>query len=63
MALPRHPDRYANLRPRGLVTARWLAASREYPVEKWMRNTKLEEIEEGTSDIQRLIIARGLVRS
>ncbi len=36
--------------------------SREYPVEKWMRDAKLEEIEEGTSDIQRLIISRGLVR-
>jgi acyl-CoA dehydrogenase len=36
--------------------------SREYPVEKWMRDAKLEEIEEGTSDIQRLVIARGLVR-
>ena len=36
--------------------------SREYPVEKWMRDAKLEEIEEGTSDIQRLIIARGLTR-
>jgi acyl-CoA dehydrogenase len=32
--------------------------SREYPVEKWMRDAKLEEIEEGTSQIQRLIIAR-----
>jgi acyl-CoA dehydrogenase len=29
-------------------------------VEKWMRDAKLEEIEEGTSDIQRLIIAREL---
>ncbi|MGO9821536.1 MAG: acyl-CoA dehydrogenase family protein [Solirubrobacteraceae bacterium] len=36
--------------------------SREYPVQKWMRDAKLEEIEEGTSDIQRLVIARGLVR-
>jgi alkylation response protein AidB-like acyl-CoA dehydrogenase len=35
--------------------------SREYPVEKWMRDAKLEEIEEGTSDIQRLIISRHLV--
>jgi acyl-CoA dehydrogenase len=35
--------------------------SREYPVEKWMRDAKLEEIEEGTSDIQRLIISRRLV--
>jgi acyl-CoA dehydrogenase len=36
--------------------------SREHPVEKWMRDAKLEEIEEGTSDIQRLVIARALVR-
>jgi acyl-CoA dehydrogenase len=36
--------------------------SREYPTEKWMRDAKLEEIEEGTSDIQRLIIARGILR-
>jgi acyl-CoA dehydrogenase len=36
--------------------------SREYPVEKWMRDAKLEEIEEGTSDIQRLVIARGILR-
>jgi acyl-CoA dehydrogenase len=37
--------------------------SREYPVEKWSRDARLEEIEEGTSDIQRLIISRGLLRS
>jgi alkylation response protein AidB-like acyl-CoA dehydrogenase len=36
--------------------------SREYPVQKWMRDDKLEEIEEGTSDIQRLVISRGLLR-
>jgi acyl-CoA dehydrogenase len=34
--------------------------SREYLAEKWMRDAKLEEIEEGTSDIQRLIISRSL---
>jgi alkylation response protein AidB-like acyl-CoA dehydrogenase len=34
--------------------------SREYPVEKWFRDAKLEEIWEGTSDIQRLIITRDL---
>ncbi|MEU9015305.1 acyl-CoA dehydrogenase family protein [Streptomyces sp. NPDC048479] len=34
--------------------------SREYPVEQWMRDAKLEEIEEGTSDIMRLIISRTL---
>jgi alkylation response protein AidB-like acyl-CoA dehydrogenase len=37
--------------------------SREHPVEKWMRDAKLEEIEEGTSDIQRLVIARELTRA
>lgn len=36
--------------------------SREHPVEKWMRDAKLEEIEEGTSDIQRLIVSRSLWR-
>jgi alkylation response protein AidB-like acyl-CoA dehydrogenase len=37
--------------------------SREHLVEKWMRDAKLEEIEEGTSDIQRLVIARWLFGS
>ena len=32
--------------------------SREFPVEQWMRDAKLEEIEEGTSDIMRMIISR-----
>ena len=36
--------------------------SREHPVEKWMRDAKLEEIEEGTSDIMRLLIGRHLAR-
>ncbi|WP_453984380.1 acyl-CoA dehydrogenase family protein [Brevibacterium casei] len=34
--------------------------SREHPVEQWMRDAKLEEIEEGTSDIMRLLISRNL---
>lgn len=34
--------------------------SREFPVGRWLRDAKLEEIEEGTSDIQRLIISRRL---
>lgn len=34
--------------------------SREYLVEKWVRDAKLEELEEGTSDIQRLIISRSV---
>jgi acyl-CoA dehydrogenase len=37
--------------------------SREYPVEKWFRDAKLEEIWEGTSDIQRLIVSRDLARA
>lgn len=36
--------------------------SREHPVEKWVRDARLEEIEEGTSDIQRLVISRRLLR-
>ena len=34
--------------------------SREYPVEQWMRDAKLEEIEEGTSDIMKLVISRNI---
>jgi len=34
--------------------------SQEFLAEKWMRDAKLEEIEEGTSDIQRLVISRSL---
>ncbi|MET7475870.1 acyl-CoA dehydrogenase family protein [Streptomyces sp. NPDC005648] len=34
--------------------------SREFPVERWMRDARLEEIEEGTSDIMRLVISRNL---
>lgn len=34
--------------------------SREYPAERWFRQAKLEEIYEGTNDIQRLVIARSL---
>ena len=35
---------------------------REYPVERFMRDAKLCEIGEGTSEVQRLIIARRLIR-
>lgn len=34
--------------------------SREHPVEQWMRDVRLEELEEGTSDIMRLVISRSL---
>ena len=36
--------------------------SREYPVEKLMRDSKLIQIYEGTSQIQRLVIARELLK-
>jgi acyl-CoA dehydrogenase len=34
----------------------------EYPVEKLLRDVKLNQIYEGTNEIQRLVIARGLVK-
>jgi acyl-CoA dehydrogenase len=37
--------------------------SREYPVEQWLRDAQLEEIQDGTNDIQRLIIGRSMFRS
>lgn len=37
--------------------------SREFPVERWVRDAELEETVEGTSDIQRLVISRRLTRS
>jgi alkylation response protein AidB-like acyl-CoA dehydrogenase len=36
--------------------------TREYPVEKYMRDAKLLQIYEGTSEIQRLVISRWLLR-
>jgi hypothetical protein len=37
--------------------------TREYPVERYMRDAKVMQIVEGTNQVQRLIIARGLKRS
>jgi acyl-CoA dehydrogenase len=36
--------------------------SKEYPVEKLMRDAKLIQIYEGTSQIQRLVMARELLK-
>jgi alkylation response protein AidB-like acyl-CoA dehydrogenase len=36
--------------------------SREYPVEKLMRDAKLLQIYEGTSQVQRLVIARSVIK-
>ncbi|MBT2400718.1 acyl-CoA dehydrogenase family protein [Streptomyces sp. ISL-100] len=44
----------------GVQTLGGWGYSREYPVEQWMRDARLEEIEEGTSDIMRLVISRSV---
>lgn len=36
--------------------------TRDYPVERFMRDAKITEIYEGTSEIQRLVIARELIK-
>jgi alkylation response protein AidB-like acyl-CoA dehydrogenase len=35
---------------------------KEYPVEKLMRDAKLLQIYEGTSQVQRIVIARNLLK-
>jgi len=35
---------------------------KEYPVEKYMRDAKLLQIYEGTNEIQRLVIARSMLK-
>jgi alkylation response protein AidB-like acyl-CoA dehydrogenase len=37
--------------------------TRDYPVERWMRDAKLAQIFEGTNQIQRIVIARDLLAS
>ncbi len=37
-----------------------MGISREHLLEKWMRDCRITDIYEGTGEIQRLIIARGL---
>jgi acyl-CoA dehydrogenase len=37
--------------------------TKDYPVEKLMRDAKLLQIYEGTSQIQRIVIARELLRA
>ena len=37
--------------------------TRDYPVEKWMRDAKVMQILEGTAEIQRIIIARHLTKA
>jgi alkylation response protein AidB-like acyl-CoA dehydrogenase len=36
--------------------------TREFPVERYFRDAKLTEIGEGTSEVQRLVISRALMR-
>ncbi len=36
---------------------------RDYPVERHLRDARLMEIGEGTSEIQRLVVARSVIRA
>ena len=36
--------------------------SREYPVERFMRDAKITQIYEGTNEMQKLVISRHLLR-
>ena len=36
--------------------------SREYPVERLLRDSRITEIYEGTSEMQRIVIARNLIK-
>jgi acyl-CoA dehydrogenase len=47
----------------GVQTLGGWGYSREYPVERWMRDAKLDEIGEGTSEILRLVISRQLAKA
>ena len=35
---------------------------KDYPIEKYMRDAKITQIYEGTNQVQRLVIARALMR-
>ena len=36
--------------------------TRDYPVERMMRDAKITEIYEGTSEVQRMVIAKSLLK-
>jgi alkylation response protein AidB-like acyl-CoA dehydrogenase len=36
--------------------------SREYPIEKYMRDAKITQIYEGTNQVQRIVISRALIK-
>jgi acyl-CoA dehydrogenase len=38
-----------------------MGVSREHLLEKWFRDVRITDIYEGTGEIQRMIIARGLL--
>ena len=41
--------------------ARWYGYTRDFRVERYMREAKITQIFEGTNQIQRLVISRGLM--
>jgi alkylation response protein AidB-like acyl-CoA dehydrogenase len=43
-------------------TKMWITNVRDYPVERMMRDAKITQIYEGTNQIQRMVIARQLLK-
>ncbi len=44
------------------ATVRWRGYTRDFPVERMMRDAKITQIYEGTNQIQRVVMSRALLK-